>query len=65
MEFLGGKFDLVIFVSDLFKPGPLPYQQVHLGACLAQAAFLVVELPISFTGLQARRTESFHAEPHH
>jgi len=33
-------------LSDLTKPGPLPYQQLHLGACLAQAAFLVVELPI-------------------
>jgi len=52
-------------LSDLNKPGPLPYQQLHLGACLAQAAFLVVELPISFTDLQARRTESFHAEPPH
>ena len=50
-------------LSDLFRPGPLPYQQLHLGACLAQAAFLVVKLPISFTDLQARRTESFHAEP--
>jgi len=50
-------------LSDLFKPGPLPYQQLHLGACLAQAPFLVVELPIRFTDLQARRTESFHAEP--
>ena len=65
MEFLGGKFDQVIFVSDLFKPGPLPYQQVHLGACLAQAAFLVVELPISLIDLQARRTKSFYAEPPH
>jgi len=52
-------------LSDLFKPGPLPYQQLHLGACLAQAAFLIVELPISFTDLQARRTESFDAEPPH
>jgi len=33
-------------LSDLTKPGPLPYQQLHFGACLAQAAFLVVELPI-------------------
>ena len=52
-------------LSDLFKPGPFPYQQLHLGACLAQAAFLVVELPISLTDLQARRTESSHAEPAH
>jgi len=35
------------------------------GVCAAQAAFLVVELPISFTDLQARRTESIHAEPPH
>ncbi len=52
-------------LPDLFKPGPLPYQQLHLGACRAEAAFLVVELPISFTDLQAQRTESFHAEPPH
>ena len=50
---------------DLFRPGPLPYQQLHLGACLVPAAFLVVELPISFSDLQARRTESFFAEPPH
>jgi len=37
----------------------------NAGVCAAQAAFLVVELPISFTDLQARRTESIHAEPPH
>jgi len=52
-------------LKDLFKPGPLPYQQLHLGACVAQALVLVVELPISFTDLQAQRTESLHAEPPH
>ena len=52
-------------LSDLFKPGPFPYQQLHLGACLAQAAFLIVKLPIRFTDLQARRTKSSYAEPPH
>jgi len=52
MKVLGDKFDQVIF----FKPGPLPYPQLHLGACLAQAAFLVVELPISLTDLQVAGT---------
>ena len=52
-------------LSDLFKPGPFPYQQLRLGACLGQAAFLVVKLTITLTDLQARRTESSHAEPPH
>ncbi len=52
-------------LSDLFKPGPFPCQQLHLGACLAQAAVLVVKLPIRFTDLQARRTKSSHAGPPH
>ncbi len=64
MELLADKFDQVIFVRS-FQARSLPYQQLHLGACLAQASFLVVELPISFTDLQARRTESVHAEPPH
>ena len=50
-------------LSDLFRPGPFPYQQLHLGACLGQAAFLVVKLPIRHTDLQARRTKSSYAQP--
>jgi len=52
-------------LSDLFRPGSFPYQQLHLGARLGQAAFLVVKLTISLTDLQARWTESSHAEPPH
>ncbi len=52
-------------MSDLFKPGSLPYQQLHLGPCLAQAAFLVAELPLNFTDLQARQSKSCRAKPPH
>ncbi|KAL0017779.1 hypothetical protein WJX77_010734 [Trebouxia sp. C0004] len=64
MERLGDKLDQVK-LDRSSQARFAPYQQLHLGACLGEAAFLVVRLPIRLTGLQARRTEPSHPEPPH